>query len=155
MKKQYLLKKLGTIVLVAFLFATFTSSMPVSAANAPATTCSCVQYIKNTYGITQPVGNAKDMGTWLLAHGYKLVSNPVKGAIAVMQPTFPGANTTYGHVSFIESVTDQGTKWKITVRGAQSVGGPVFTQASCSNIRITSWSAYLKTNTLIKYYVKK
>lgn len=139
----------STVVVMVLLLSLFSSPAPAKAAGW----CSCVNYVKNYFGIPESVGNAYQMGTWLSAHGFVRIYTPEVGAIAVMQATFPGADKTYGHVGIINGVADWGTQWKITLKGAnQLVGGSLFTEFDCTNVRNTSWSAYAKTNTAIAYY---
>jgi surface antigen len=144
-------KCLNAILVSVFLLSFL--AIPTNSVNATPPNCTCVEYIKAYYGVTESVGNAKDMGTWLLNHGFSLISTPKVGAVVVMQPGFPGANATYGHVGILSKVSDLGSQWKISVKGSsQSSGGSLFSEFGCSNVRITSWSAYYKTNTKIKYY---
>lgn len=136
-------------VKTASITPTITDNAPLAAAN-----CQCVDYIKNTYGIKESTGNAKDMGTWLSNHGFERVYKPEKGAVAVMQPYFPGltstASNTYGHVGIIREVADWGTQWKISLRGANQ--GGTNTEYGCNNVNTLSWRAYAKTDTRISYY---
>lgn len=144
--------KFSIAMIVVLLLLTITTPKLVSAESG----CTCVQYIKNSFGITETTGNAYQMGTWLLNHGFAQISSPQVGALAVMQPSFPGANTTYGHVGIIVAVSDFGTQWQITLRGAsQKVGGSLFSQYRCNNVRNTVWSKYSKTASGIKYYIAR
>lgn len=139
------------LVLICSLLA-----IPTTEGEATPPNCSCVEFVKGAYGIFNATGDAKNMGAWLLNHGFSKVSSPRPGAVAVMQPTFPGANTTYGHVGVITKVTDLGSKWQIVVRGSnQSVGSSLFTEFGCSNVRDTTWGSYNKTDTRIAYYYVK
>ena len=109
--------------------------------------------MKNYFGIAESVGDDYLMGTWLLNHGFVRIAGPQVGAVAVMQRTFPGANTTSGHVGIISSVADWGTQWKISLRGAnQSAGTLLAAEFDCNNVKNTPWSAYSKTKTDIAYY---
>lgn len=141
-----------SLTFVVMLVLILSLALPTSIAKATPPNCTCVEYVKAYFGITEAVGNAKDMGTWLINHGFSQVSSPQAGVVAVMQPGFPGADATYGHVGIIDSVSDQGSNWKITLRGANQSSGSAFSEFGCSNVRNTSWSAYSKTNTKIKYY---
>jgi hypothetical protein len=56
------------------------------------------------------------------------------GVVVVMEPSFSGSDSRFGHVGIVESVANG----RITVRGAnQYVGSLSFTEASCSNVRTT------------------
>jgi hypothetical protein len=117
--------------------------------------CECVAYVKNYFGITEPIGNAKDTGAWFLAHGFTRIKKPVVGAVAVMQPTF-GSAPAAGHVGIIETVSAPNTsQWKITIRGANQTSGTLQPEFGCSNVKITSYAAYSRTDTRIKYYMPK
>lgn len=144
---------------LSVLFLVLTLSLLFTPKAFAATKCQCVGYVKNYFGILEAIGNAKDTGAWFKNHGFTESSKPVVGAAVVMQNTFPTANNPsvdefVGHVGIVESVTDLGTRWKISVRGAnQTEGGTEFTEFNCSNVRITTWSPYSKTNLNIKYYI--
>jgi surface antigen len=97
--------------------------------------CQCPDYIQNKTGIR----NTQDAKNWdntlLPSNGYSRLSGPRAGAIAVMEANFPGADTTYGHIGYVEQVLSNG---QIDLRGTnQSVGGNPFTEANCTNVRIT------------------
>lgn len=142
-----------SLIFVVTLILILSLAIPTSTAQATPPNCTCVDYVKAYFGITESIGQAKNMGAWLINHGFKQVSSPQVGAVAVMQPGFPGAHPSDGHVGIIDSVSDQGSNWKITLRGANQTSGSVFSEFGCSNVRNTSWSAYSKSNTKIKYYV--
>ncbi len=97
--------------------------------------CQCVGYVKNALRITQPMGNAKDMINSLPRHGFRRTS-PTPGAVVVMQPSFPGADRTYGHVGFVESFDSK--TGKIRVRGANQ-GGSTRSEAGCSNVSVVAF----------------
>jgi surface antigen len=146
MRKNVVVPITVTIILLLSLFS---AVVPAKAAGW----CSCVSYVKNHFGIPESVGNAYQMGTWLSTHGFVRIYTPEVGAIAVMQPGFPGADKTYGHVGIINGVADWGSQWKITLKGAnQLLGGGLFTEFDCTNVRNTAWSAYGKTSSGIAYY---
>lgn len=145
-------KKFLTFVMVLILIISFL--LPTSVAKATPPNCSCVEYIRAYFGITESIGNAYQTGSWFLNHNFLQVSKPVVGAVAVMQPGFPGADTTYGHVGIVVSVVDKGTQWQIKLKGAnQTQGETIFNEFGCSNVRNTAWRSYDKGNTKIKYYV--
>jgi hypothetical protein len=117
--------------------------------------CECVAYVKNYFGISEQIGNAKVTGEWFLAHGFTRINKPVVGAVAVMQPTF-GKAPAAGHVGIIESVTSPNSnQWKIKIRGANQTLGTPFSEFGCNNVKITSYTAYSKTDPKIKYYLPK
>lgn len=148
------MQKKSLVLAICLILMLSMFSIPTSRVHATPPNCTCVEYIKAYYGITESVGNAKDIGTWLLNHGFVQVTTPRVGAVAVMQPGFPGANATYGHVGIIAGVSDLSSQWKITLRGsAQTTGSSLVSEFGCNNVRNTSWSSYNKTDTRIKYYV--
>lgn len=139
----------STLIALILLLSIFSPPVPAKAA----VSCSCVNYIKSYFGVTEPIGNAYQVGTWLLNHGFVRVSGPQLGAVAVMQPGFPGADKTYGHVGIITGISQTSTDWRITIKGAnQLTGSTLFTEFDCYNVRNTSWPSYAKSNTKIAYY---
>ncbi len=142
---------MNTIILMLLL----SIMVPQVQAAKAAKECSCVAYVKAKIGTSAAVGNAKDMGSWLKRNGWRESSTPSVGAIAVLQPSFPGSDPSDGHVGFVASVRSQGNKWAIDIRGAnQWVGGSKYTDAGCSNVRVTGWSAFDKNKSGIKFYSK-
>lgn len=99
-----------------------------------ATSCQCVVYIKNKYGLSGSAGAAKDMGVFLKNRGFWKLTVPRPGEIIIMKPAFEhGVSSTYGHVAIIHAVVDMGTSWKITVRGANQSGSK-WTESNCTNV---------------------
>ena len=92
--------------------------------------CQCVGYVKNVYGITKPMGNAKDMVNSLPKNGFQKVSDPRSGDVVVMGNTFPGADSTFGHVGFVDSI--QGGR--VVVRGANQGRRDLRSDAGCNNV---------------------
>jgi hypothetical protein len=145
--------KSKSLTFVVMLVLILSLALPTSIAKATPPNCTCVEYVKAYFGITEAVGNAKDMGTWLINHGFVQVSSPQVGDVAVMQPGFTGVTDPAGHVGIIASASLSGSQWKITLRGAnQTVGSTQFSEFGCNNVRNTPWGAYSNTNTKIKYY---
>jgi pyrroline-5-carboxylate reductase len=99
MKYSKLLKKLGTATLAGFSIVQLLAMSSISPAHA-AYFCQCVEYAKAASGIpsSTAVGNAKDMINSLPNLGFTRV-NPQVGAVAVMQPSFPGLNAG-GQIKF-------------------------------------------------------
>jgi surface antigen len=134
---KFSLKKLisGTATAVVILPAIF--AMGSQSAHAQAAACQCTKYVANARGLTQNFPHAKDWNDgYLQRNGYRLTT-PQPGAIAVMETNFPGANTAFGHVGIVQRLLPGN---KIEVRGAnQYVGGPLFTEANCTNVRLTGF----------------
>ena len=70
-------KKPITFILTLILILSV--SLPSSSAKATPPNCTCVEYVKAYFGITEATGNAKNMGTWLINHGFSQVSSPQIG----------------------------------------------------------------------------
>ncbi len=113
--------------------------------------CQCVGYVKNALGITQAMGNAKDMIYSLPKKGFRQVSTPTPGAIVVMQPNFPGSDRTYGHVGFVDSFDSQ--TGKITVRGANQ-GGKTYRDAGCSNVAVVGFRTPVVNRGDVSFWVR-
>ncbi len=114
--------------------------------------CQCVEYVKNRFGITQAVGNAKDMIYSLPNLGFRQVSRPEVGAVVIMQPSFPGADTTYGHVGFIDSYNS--SSGKISVKGANQRGGGAFTESNCNNVTVIGFGTSVNGRSDISFWIK-
>ena len=101
-----------------------------------APSCQCTQYVANRFGL-RGFPNAADWNDgYLQRNGFHQVA-PRPGVIVVMERSFPGANTSFGHVGILQSIDNRG---KITVHGAnQYVGSPLTNEANCSNVRTTAF----------------
>ena len=148
---------LRTLALVVLLALTAIPPQVTYAATTRATTCQCVTYIKNRFGLSGAIGRsggAKDMGPYLRARGFRQVSAPVVGAVIIFQPAFgTGINQTYGHVGVVASVSTVNNQWRLTVTGANQ-GGSLFTSSSCTNVSTQTYKAYSKTTTSVSYWVR-
>jgi surface antigen len=109
----------------------FLEASPAQAADF----CQCVEYVKRRFGLQGAVGNAKDMIYSLPKLGFRQISSPQNGAVVIMQPSFPGADKTYGHVGVVESIQTSGSQVRITVRSANQIGN-VFTELNCYNVSV-------------------
>jgi surface antigen len=116
-------------------------------------TCQCVGYVKNRFGITVAVGNAKDMIHSLPRLGFTRVSNPQVGAVVIMQPSFRGSDPTYGHVGIVERTSVRSGSTYLTVRGANQ-GGRWFTEFNCSNVAIVDFATPVNGRSDVSYWVK-
>lgn len=146
-----MLKKLISATATAVVLLPAILAMGSQPANA-APACQCTQYVANARGLTRNFPHAKDWNDgYLQRNGYRQIANPQPGAIVVMETTFPGANTQFGHVGFVERVLAGN---RIEVRGAnQYVGGRIFTEANCSNVRVTAFGTSV-TNRPISFWVR-
>ena len=113
--------------------------------------CQCVGYVKNVLGISQAMGNAKDMIYSLPKKGFRQISSPTPGAIVIMQPNFPGSDRTYGHVGFVDSFDSR--TGKITVRGANQ-GGKTYRDAGCTNVAVIGFRTPVVNRSDISFWVR-
>jgi hypothetical protein len=125
-----------------------------TAQGAAASTCQCVDYVKNRFKLTGVSGNAKDFGAYLSKNGFKQVYKPKVGAVAVMQPEFGQYVSSYGHVSVITAVGGDTNNWQITTVGANQ-GATKVTGYNCSNVGTVKWGKYPKSwgATKISYWM--
>ncbi|MBO3462418.1 CHAP domain-containing protein [Aetokthonos hydrillicola Thurmond2011] len=121
---------------IPFIGGAMTVGFSVAPANAQRV-CQCTDYVANRYNLTRNYPNAGDWDNgYLQKNGLRRVAAR-PGAIAVMERSFPGANTVYGHVGIVERVKPDG---RIDLRGGhQTVGSSFFSEAGCSNVRITGF----------------
>ena len=143
-KKADLLKsswRIATILLV-LLLVLYPQKIVQAAA---ASTCQCTAYIQHRFGITGGGPYAKDYGPFLKTKGFKQLSSPEVGAVAVMQPSFGwGVSTVAGHVSVITAVANLGKYWQITTIGANQSSAHM-TQDGCTNVGYVTWPKYPKS----------
>ncbi len=136
---------LGTLTTVTTL--TTTSLFNPQPANA-AQFCQCVGYVANRFHISIPA-NAKDAGPVLARNGFRRVS-PQAGAIVIMQPSFPGADKTYGHIGVVESIQPNG---HITVRAANQIGNK-FTEDNCNNVTVIGFRQSVSGRSDVSFWVR-
>ncbi|MEA5489646.1 MULTISPECIES: CHAP domain-containing protein [Pseudanabaena] len=118
-----------------------------------ASTCQCVGYVKNRFGITAAVGNAKDMIHSLPRHGFTRVNSPQPGAVVIMQPTFRGAHARYGHVGIVERTSVRNGSTFLTVRGSNQ-GGRWFSEFNCTNVAIVDFATPVNGRSDVSYWVR-
>ena len=142
------------LLLAALLLAYAAALLPASASAAPHW-CECVEYVKNSFGLRGAAGNAKDMGPFLAARGFRRSATPKVGAVVILQPAFyrTGSGAVYGHAGIIESLAAAGTHaWFIGVRGANQLGKQ-FTSASCGNVTFRSLGPIANGSPLATYWL--
>jgi surface antigen len=113
--------------------------------------CQCTTYVANRFGLS----GYPHAGDWndgfLQRNGFSQVP-PQRGAVVVMERSFPGSDSNYGHVGIVENVRSDG---RIEVRGAnQSVGSNLFTEAGCSNVRVTAFGTPVNGRRDISFWVR-
>lgn len=147
----------SNIVAISILsFGGFSTSLLLSATPSQAAdSCQCVEYVKRRFGLSGAVGNAKDMEPALAARGFRQVSQPQAGAIAIFQPAFSQytrVDQTYGHVGVISDFQDLGNQWKIRILSSNS--GGTTTDYNCKNVNDIWYKPYPKNTTTISYWVR-
>jgi surface antigen len=146
---KYIFAMFSGLLLLAPSVATF-SLFAESSEAAPS--CQCTTYVANRNGLTR---NFPHAGEWndgyLQRNGLRQVAAR-PGAIVVMERSFPGSNTAFGHVGIVESIDSRG---RITVRGAnQYVGSRLVVEANCSNVRSTQFGTSINGRRDISFWVK-
>src|SRR5207244_13363936 len=85
------------------------------------------------------VGNAKDMGTYLLSHGWKATQTPQAGAIVVYQPHANSADATVGHVGIVSGNPALGANhrtYTYTLESANWAQTSQFSDSGCDNVSL-------------------
>ncbi|HZQ35169.1 MAG TPA: CHAP domain-containing protein [Dehalococcoidia bacterium] len=128
---------------------------PAAARAASPHRCECVEFVKSYFGLRGAAGNAKDMGPYLAAHGFKRLSRPVVGAVVILQPGYyrHGEGSVYGHAGIVTAVTRLDSRhWSLRVRSANQLARP---QAAlgCNNVSL-KWFGPLATDSrLVSYWL--
>jgi hypothetical protein len=152
--RRAFLRGLCPLLVCAVLCAAWSSAPPAAHATA-AHPCECVEYVKTVFGLHGAAGNAKDMGPFLAAHGFRRSTTPVPGAVVIIQPGYytRGAGAIYGHVAVITAVSHtRAGSWLLTVRGAQQTGTP-FTAAGCNDVSVKAVGPFTPTSRLVTYWL--
>lgn len=127
---------LRSTLLAATLALPTLASLPITARPAQAARwCWCTDYVANRFNLTRNYPHAGDWNDGYLQRNGLNQTGAEPGAIVVMERSFPGADSRYGHVGIVERVLPDG---RIEVRGANQ-GSPVFTEANCNNVRVTTF----------------
>lgn len=137
-----------TIVISILLFCSFTL---VKAQ------CQCVAYVKNRYTIVGGVGangGAKDYGPILTnaTNNFTKVTTPQNKDIIVLQPQFPGADNTYGHIALVGSVTNNANGSKTLVIYGANQGGTTWAEWCCSNVSAWAITVDNSNKNYVAYY---
>ena len=132
---------------------TLVAGSPVLAAR----NCQCVGYTANRSGINMPA-NAKDLGPILTRAGFTEFSMPQVNDIVIMGTNFPGSDTTFGHIGYVQGISVRSGKTYITVRSAnqlnQNDSRARFTQHNCANVTDIAFGAAVDNNSNIAFYRK-
>ncbi len=145
---------LSRLVALVVLLAGWTA-VPAPASAAGPHWCECVEYVKNYFGLHGAAGNARDMGPFLVAHGFRRSDTPVIGAVVIVQPAFyaSGSGAVYGHAAIIESTAPSGRSgWFVGMRGGNQTGRQ-FTGAGCANVTFKSVGPIARTSRLVSYWL--
>ena len=146
---KYIFAMFSGLLLLAPSVATL-SLLAESSEAAPS--CQCTTYVANRNGLARNFPNAGDWNDgYLQRNGLRQVAAR-PGAVVVMERSFPGSNTAFGHVGIVESIDSRG---RITVRGANQSGGsrPVV-EANCSNVRSTPFGTSINGRRDISFWAK-
>ncbi len=149
LRSERLLKVFQNSVLAALAAGSVSVSLPNP--SEAQVQCQCTQYVANRFGL-RGFPNAGDWDNgFLQRNGFRQVA-PRVGSVVVMERTFPGSNTSFGHVGIVESIDSRG---RITVRGAnQYVGSPLVREAGCSNVRSTQFGTSINGRRDISFWVR-
>jgi surface antigen len=111
--------------------------------------CQCTTYVANKFSLPANYPHAGDWNDGYLQRNGFVQVGPEVGAVAVMERTFPGADTTYGHVGLVETLNNG----RMTMRGAnQSVGTNYVTENDCNNVRLTGFGANVNGDSRISFW---
>lgn len=125
----------------------FNPQKPVQAASF----CQCVQYLKNRFGLPSPSGNANQWNDgYLQRNGFRQVG-PTVGSIVVFENTFPGVNSTYGHVGVVQSINSSG---QVTVRGANQGSSGLVTEYNCTNVNSLTFRTSINGRGDVSFWVR-
>lgn len=127
---------------------------PTAARANPAHRCECVEYVKRYFGLKGAAGNAKEMGPYLAAHGFKSLTRPVVGAVVILQPGYyrHGEGAVYGHAGVITAVTRLDARhWSLSVRSANQLARPQ-TALGCNNVSIKWFGPLAHDSRLVSYW---
>ncbi len=128
---------------------------PAAARAASPHRCECVEYVKSYFGLKGAAGNAKDMGPYLAAHGFRRVATPVVGAVVILQPGYyrRGEGSVYGHAGVITAVTRLDRQhWSLSVRSANQLARPQ-TALGCNNVSIRWFGPLESGSRLVSYWL--
>ncbi len=142
-------KALKAVVLGALAAGSVSTSLPSS--SEAQSTCQCTQYVANRFGL-RGFPHAGDWNDGFLQRNRLRQVGPTVGSVVVMERSFPGSNTAYGHVGIVQSIDSRG---RITVRGSnQYVGTPLVREAGCSNVRSTQFGTSVNGRRDISFWVR-
>lgn len=118
--------------------------------------CQCVDYIKNRFNLSGNMVNAKDMGSILIANGFKKITAPQVGAVVVFQPGFGSSFSPNGHVAVITTApTLIGSNWSgLQIESANQPQVGWMTKYNCTNVSDEPIGTYPKSSTYIAYYTR-
>lgn len=115
--------------------------------------CQCVAYVKHQLGITTSTANAKDWGVKYTPPGYSIVSGtPQQGDIVVIDPKFGGVHKTFGHIGFVNSVSNISSEtFSINIIASNYNSKGLFTSCNCNNVNTEQ---IINVNNSNKEYVR-
>ena len=138
--RRIILSSIATIVTLPMFITT-----PAQASDY----CQCTTYVANKFDLSKNYPHAGDWNDGYLQRNGFVQVGPEVGAVAVMERSFPGADTTYGHVGIVETLNNG----RMTMRGAnQSVGTNYSDENNCYNVRLTAFGANVNGNSSISFW---
>ncbi len=145
---------LGVAALVTTPVAGATLSLMASEPSLAAKWCWCTEYVANRFGIRQ-YGHAGDWDNNTLPQaGFRRISGPQVGAIAVMERSFPGSDRSFGHVGVVERIRTSGGRSYIDLRGANQTIGNRFTEFGCNNVSVAGFATAVDGRGDISFWVR-
>jgi surface antigen len=149
--KKYFTKTI--LIASALLMALSSAMLPQVAQAAPFNTpgCWCTDYVAHVFGLTG-YKDAKYWNDYLKGLGWVEVG-PQVGAVAVMQPSFPGTDqkTKAGHVGIVEAVSNGYITLRQNHNGTRVTKGDV-TEYGCANITNVSWGTRVTGRSDIRFW---
>jgi hypothetical protein len=113
--------------------------------------CQCTNYVANRLSLSSNFPNAYQWNDGYLQNQGFQQTTVQPGAIVVMEPMFPGADSTNGHVGVVEEVLADG---RIKVRGANQYGSSQFTESGCSNVSIVQFGTSVNGRSDISFWAR-
>jgi hypothetical protein len=128
---------------------------PAAARAASPHRCECVEFVKRYFGLKGAAGNARDMGPFLAAHGFRRLKMPVAGAVVILQPGYyrHGEGSVYGHAGVITAVNRvDAHHWVLSVRSANQLARPQ-AQLGCNNVSLKWFGPLADNSRLVSYWL--
>lgn len=139
--RRHLLRRVGGLGVAVVLVGLAGIGNPIAPpAVQAASSCSCVDYVRNAYHLLVPVpgdGGAQNMaGEYLRSQGFHQTSGPTPWGIVVFSSRYPGMNAQYGHVGLAAGWSLGSSGWRLTIRGANQPANSNnwWAEKNCTNV---------------------